>query len=90
MRTTHYQCDGLRSKRTLEHSSSPPSSARKKSNRFDYSFFIIKNIFIAIFNDILLPFDIEIIRETFYNLSRNKFENDDENADIHLCFTRKI
>ena len=39
-------------------------------------FFIIKNIFIAIFNDILLPFDIEIIRETFYNLSRNKFESE--------------
>ena len=53
-------------------------------------FFIIKNIFIAIFNDILLPFDIEIIREIFYNLSRNKFESDDKNADIHLCFTRKI
>ena len=38
MRTTHYQCDGLRSKRTLEHSSSPPSSTRRKSNRFGYSF----------------------------------------------------
>lgn len=45
---------------------------------------------ILIFNNTLLPFDIEIIRETFYNLSRNKFESDDENADILLCFTRKI
>lgn len=70
--------------------SNPPSSTGKKSDRFDYSFFIIKSIFIAIFNDILLPFDIAIQFKTFYNLNRNKFESDDENADIHLCFTRKI
>ena len=38
IRTTHYQCDGLRSKRTLEHSSSPPSSTKRKSNRFGCSF----------------------------------------------------
>lgn len=38
MRTTHYQCDGLRSKRTLEHSSSPPSSTKNLESLINRAF----------------------------------------------------